>query len=417
MKLGKVFFLLAFVFFASAPAPAQDEGILNKLLAPGPLVKGHADLEGKDCLKCHDAGKGVPDSQCLACHKEMNRSVTAKKGFHGRVTQSCRECHSDHKGRDYNSVEVNQREFDHAKLTGYDLAGKHSELKCSECHNIKHGPKSVAAGQIRYFGKQSTCVSCHKKDDVHFFKGNFAKKDCSTCHDPRSWKEYVKFDHAVDAKYKLEGEHAKIKCSACHGPTPKDRTVRYAWPQLAKAQCLSCHQDFHKEKLSGKFRGGKCTTCHSLTDWKIEKFDHDITKFHLGGKHAEAKCIDCHKGRNKRPDVEVKNLHFAGLKTQCLSCHKDYHLFGGASRQPTKLNNCAKCHNDRAWNQIHDFDHNTATRYKIDGKHLELKCNECHIPDKKNSIYKWPQLTKKTCENCHKSPHLNEFSPALLRKR
>lgn len=412
------FLLLILVASVFAPAVAQDEGILNKLLAPGPLVKGHADLEGSDCLKCHDAGKGVPDSQCLACHKEIRRFVDAKHGYHGLVSQSCRECHSDHKGRDYNSVSVDQKGFDHAKLTGYDLSGKHSKLKCAECHNVKHGSKSVMAGQIRYFGKQSSCTSCHKEDDVHFFKGEYAKKDCSSCHDPRSWKDFVKFDHERDAKYKLNGKHVQLKCAECHGPTQKIRNVRYQWPQLQKAQCLSCHQDFHKERLSPKYRGGKCTTCHSETTWKIEKFDHDITRYHLGGKHAQAKCVDCHKPKStSQAAVALKNLNFTGLKTQCLTCHKDFHYFGNKPPKLARLNNCALCHNDNSWKDIHGFDHNINTRYKIDGKHLELKCNECHIPDKKRPIYKWPLLDTKTCENCHKSPHRNEFSAELLRKR
>ena len=81
---------------------------------------GHAKLEGKDCLKCHEAGKGVTAALCMECHKEIKTQVlTTKKGFHYIANQnkSCTECHSDHKGRDYDSTKIDQKTFDHfAKL-------------------------------------------------------------------------------------------------------------------------------------------------------------------------------------------------------------------------------------------------------------------------------------------------------------
>ncbi|MGE4132043.1 MAG: cytochrome c3 family protein [Bdellovibrionales bacterium] len=410
--------LIVPLVLAMFAAHAEDEGLLNKLLAPGPLIKGHAHLEGSDCLKCHDAGKGVPDVRCLECHKEIKRDVQVEHSLHGRVKQACHTCHADHKGRTFNSMAFDINTFDHGASTGYVLSGKHADLKCQECHTTKHGAKSVLAGKIRYFGQQTSCRSCHKKDDVHFFKGHFAKKDCAECHDPRSWKEFTKFDHERDTKYKLEGKHAELKCADCHGPAKKTRVVRYQWPQLEKSQCLSCHKDFHANRLSPRFRGGNCATCHTQKSWQIEKFDHDKTKFHLGGKHAELKCADCHKPKTRQTVKAIKDLDFTGLKVQCLACHKDFHQYprGAAVKGIGPLNNCATCHNDKTWKEISRFDHSTFTRYPIDGKHLELKCADCHIPKKGRPIYKWPNLTTKTCENCHKSPHYGQFSDSLLKK-
>lgn len=419
----KIFMAL---FFLATSLAWSQEGLLNKLLAPGPLVKGHAELEKKDCLKCHAAGEGVPDIQCLSCHKELKPFVTSKKGFHGMVEKTCKECHSEHKGRDYNSIAVDENSFDHAKSTGYSLDGKHQELKCAECHKSVLPQKSVLAGKIRYFGNQSTCVSCHKKDDPHYYKGEWAKKDCIQCHSLKSWKEDLKFDHKKDAHYELEGKHAKMACAECH--TPKNEQKRivniiYKWPALKTSQCLSCHKDHHKNSLSQKFRNGNCTTCHNQEEWKISDFDHKVTNYPLRSRHDELKCNECHQ-QKQNPSLATKEslFKFTGLKKDCLTCHKDYHFFKNLKHKTHgPLNNCIKCHNESTWKEVENFDHNQQTRYKIDGKHMNLNCLDCHIKKDKNnnllgSIYHWPQLKTKNCETCHDSPHLREFSPALLKK-
>lgn len=416
---------IAVLFFPFTFVWAQ-EGLLNKLLAPGPLVKGHAELEKKDCLKCHDAGQGVSESKCMECHKAIRPFVQMKKGFHGLTTQSCRECHSEHKGRENDTVHVDDTTFDHAKKTGYALEGKHGEIKCLECHKATHPAKSVRAGKIRYFGTQATCISCHKKDDVHFFKGDWAKKDCITCHSLKTWKDQIKFDHKKDTGYELEGKHSTLSCAECHTPVnaqKKITKVMYKWPQLKTAQCLTCHQDHHKNSLSAKFRNGQCLTCHNQEDWKISNFDHKVTGYPLRGKHFELKCVDCHTQKQK-PLLLTKDpqFKFVGLKKDCLSCHKDYHFFKGLKiKNFGILNNCQSCHNESTWKKTERFDHNIHTRYKIDGEHLKLNCLECHVKKDKtekilNATYKWPHLTTKTCETCHKTPHVGQFSAELLKK-
>ncbi|MGE3759350.1 MAG: hypothetical protein AB7H97_16425, partial [Pseudobdellovibrionaceae bacterium] len=155
-------FVLILVLLASFAASAE-EGVLNQLLAPGPLVKGHKELGKSDCLKCHETGQGTPDSKCLDCHKAIRPFVDRKTGFHGLTSKSCRDCHAEHKGIDHFTMGVDEANFDHKGLTGYSLDGKHQDLKCSECHTAKLPSTFVKAGHIRYFGNQTTCVACHKK--------------------------------------------------------------------------------------------------------------------------------------------------------------------------------------------------------------------------------------------------------------
>ena len=202
---------------------AADEGIFNRMFAPGPLILGHSKYEGtkQDCMKCHDSGKGVPDSKCLDCHKEIKFFTDRKSGFHGKQTKNCIACHSDHKGRDFESAQIDPQTFDH-KQTGFDLSGAHSQIKCMECHKQKRGQFRTRPTEPRYVGAVATCVSCHKKDDIHFYRGEFAKKDCNACHGVVKWKDNVKFDHKIDAKYEMQGKHAEISCTKCHNPVERD---------------------------------------------------------------------------------------------------------------------------------------------------------------------------------------------------
>ena len=462
-----IFLLFVFALFTTSPnlsIAEETEGVMSVLLAPGPLIKAHQSLEGpKDCFKCHDVGKGTPDRLCLDCHKEIKPFVIQKKGYHGLTKQSCRECHDDHKGRNFNSIELNDKEFNHKFETGFDLTGKHEKLKCNECHKEKHGNKSARSGLIRYFGRQSTCVSCHKKEDIHFFKGEFAKKDCGSCHGVKTWKDEIQFNHEKDGHYKLVGKHEKLKCAECHGISKKQTTPLYAWPQLKTKECLSCHTDYHKNNLSPKYQGGKCTQCHDQhqNTWKILQFDHDVTGFKLRDKHAEIKCLDCHKqksftsvsaassqliGTNQQGEANLsqgnlvsqigninlplkvdnslshyKDFNFKGLKSACISCHQDIHKFGPHKNQKYgKFENaCSTCHNERNWKLIFQFEHNSDTRYKLDGKHLDVKCAACHkteVKTQKSAQYHWPQLTQKGCVNCHANPHTKEFSKEFARK-
>lgn len=412
---------------------SETEGVLNRLLAPGPLMGDHKNLEGSDCLKCHEAGKGVPDAKCLDCHKEIRPFVIEKRGFHGLTSQACIECHKDHKGRDFDSTRFDWKTFEHAEKTGYKLEGKHAEIKCQDCHKEKRVKRTLRTHDPKFLGKTTTCLSCHKEDDVHHFTGDYAKKDCNACHGLKDWKVDVKFDHGKDAHYLLDGKHAKISCNECHLVNKQKKIFRYTWPNLKQRDCLICHEDFHKQKLSREFQGPKCLKCHDTTSWKIEVFNHEVTGFKLREKHKEAQCIDCHRQKkfeSKKPEakkMELKNFDFKGLKKDCLSCHDDFHKFAKhRSANFDNLNQCLSCHNESDWKKVHGFDHDKDTKYPLDGKHLELKCVDCHLPGKmsgkkvpppKVGIYHFEKLDLRTCEVCHANPHVGQFKKEFLQKK
>ena len=185
--------------------PAQVHA--NKLLMPGDLIKGHAKEE-EYCEKCHKKfDKAAQSRLCQDCHKDIGKDVSEKRGYHGRMEQGkeCKECHTDHKGRDARIAEFDHAKFDH-KLTDYPLVDKHTDpkIKCEDCH--KAGKKFSEA--------PSTCVSCHKKEDDKAHKGNYGVK-CHTCHVEKGWKEIL-FDHDKETKYPLLHKHKEVKGGSCH---------------------------------------------------------------------------------------------------------------------------------------------------------------------------------------------------------
>lgn len=428
--LNRAFGFLAGVFLllGGAGVLAQTEGVLNKLFAPGPLIKGHLNLETKDCLKCHDAGAGVPNERCLDCHKEIKPFVIEKRGLHGLTQKNCIDCHGDHKGRDFDPLRFDEERFDHKVSTGYDLAGKHGKLKCVECHLEKRTKKAIRQSEVSYLGRSATCVSCHRKEDIHYFRGDFAKKDCGSCHSLDSWKEKIQFDHKKDGGFALEGKHEKIKCADCHIVKNTKNVSIYQWPNLKTSQCLSCHENIHKGKLSARYQTGRCNQCHSQEKWSIAQFDHGLTQYKLRGKHAEIECLDCHKQRKPLPaEKSRKNWSWVGLNDKCLSCHQDIHRFGNHLIKGTGLGrDCLSCHNETKWEQTPNFSHDQHTRFKVDGAHESLSCKECHLTKDakakppvwlKLGIYRWSEMDRKTCEVCHDNPHRNEFSKKFLNKK
>jgi len=424
-------FALACLVFALLPMQAQA----NKLLMPGEVIQGHAKDE-ESCDKCHKKfDKGAQNQLCADCHKEVGKDVAEKRGYHGRIEpgKDCKECHTDHKGRDAKIVILDKNAFDHSK-TDFVLKGKHadtSKAKCEDCHK-KDKKYSEAPGKcvechqkdddkahkgklgsdcakchsekdwktttvdhdkfdFKLRGKHSDvkcdkchidnkfkdtpkdCFSCHKKDDDKAHKGKLGNK-CETCHVDRGWKEVV-YDHDKLTKYPLLGKHKDVKCTKCHIDNKFKDTPK---------QCASCHKKEDDKAHKGKF-GNKCETCHVERDWKETKFDHDKTKFPLLGKHADpkkVKCTDCHKG----------DMYKDKLEMTCVSCHKKDDDKAHKGNFGPK---CESCHSEKDWKET-IFDHDKKTKFPLLGKHKKIKCAECH----KGDAYK--DKLEMDCYSCHK---------------
>lgn len=291
-----------------------------------------------DCHKADDAHKGALGRECASCHSEerwkkpktFDHSKTRfpLKGAHEKVTcavchigerykdlpHACVDCHKiqdPHKGRNgakcetcHGEVKWKTVKFNHTKDTKFPLRGAHEKVKCDVCHR----------GNIYQDKLQTTCVTCHKTNDVH--KGSLGTQ-CQNCHNEKAWRKDVAFDHDI-TKFPLIGLHATVACEECH------RNSAYRDTQKT---CAACHKDEHHQ---GKL-GDNCQRCHNPNGWKEWRFNHDTeTKYPLTGAHKILRCDACHTAR-AAPKVTAP--------TTCFGCHAKDDAHRGAFGR-----SCDKCH-------------------------------------------------------------------------
>jgi len=335
----------------TVPASAAE---LEKLLMPGELALGHADIEA-ECGKCHDRSDKPRQRQlCLDCHEDVAGDVSARKGFHGRAAGSaqCNSCHSEHKGRKADIVGLAPETFDHAR-TDFKLAGSHVTANCIACHETGKKFREAPHG----------CVDCHREDDVHDGK---LGSDCGKCHGQAKFGT-SKFDHSKTG-FPLKNAHAEVACFGCH----RDQTFKGA-----PDQCVDCHSsdDVHRGS-----RGPDCASCHGTIDWKQRRFDHfKASGYDLLGRHAKLSCDTCHRGGDLK----------APLPEDCNGCHSAADTHAGRFGA-----DCADCHGQEKW-AVAEFDHEKRAKFALRGAHADLDCHSCHRGALKQ------QEMAKDCAGCH----------------
>ena len=351
----KRFFSLIFALFLLFSLQAANAETIKSVLMPGKVIQGHIKQED-NCENCHKHfDKAAQSTLCADCHKEVKKDIAEKRGFHGKqeTKKECRECHTEHKGRGADIVNLNEKIFKHNQ-TDYPLKGAHAgdKVDCKDCHKPK----------IKWRDAPGTCIACHKKDDKH--KNSLGEK-CADCHTEKDWKE-IKFNHDK-SDFPLKGAHAneeKVKCNDCHKDTRFKETPN---------DCYSCHKKDDEHK--GVF-GPKCESCHEEKDWKTTHFNHETDgHFALRGAHDKAKCDSCHKAFKE------------DLPKSCIGCHRSDDVHKGSLGDK-----CDSCHNERTWSTS-NFDHDK-TKFPLRDKH-KTKCESCHKTGKK--FEKVPM----DCMSCH----------------
>ena len=140
-----------------------DDVFFEHDLTAFPLIGMHATTS---CEQCHLTSTFKDtDSLCIDCHSDDD---THKK----RLGAGCDLCH--------NPNDWLLWLFDHNTQTGFKIDGAHAELRCVSCHRVAtdaHKPKL-----------RSTCVSCHKTDDIH--RGRFGAA-CERCHTTKTFRGAV----------------------------------------------------------------------------------------------------------------------------------------------------------------------------------------------------------------------------------
>ena len=317
-------------------------------------LNGHPFTAAREPFQCNDCHHGDVTTfkldTCDTCHRQTDVGfMTAHTLSFG---SACLDCHD--------GVDRFDENFDH-NVFAFKLTGSHVGLACVQCHINARGLGDFPA-------TPQDCYSCHHNDEAH--EGRFGF-DCSQCHTADGWTP-AEFDHNL-AAFKLEGEHQEVACESCHTNgqfrgTPMD--------------CYSCHRQ--DDEHDGQF-GTDCAACHNPSDWDDANFDHNLSNFPLTGAHAGIACESCHSSGT-----------FAGLSTECASCHADPVFHAGMFGL-----DCAGCHTTDNWFARYNGPHPGIADEGGSGvNHGGASCQDCHTQT----------LHSATCLACHDSNNPDDDS-------
>jgi thioredoxin reductase/ferredoxin len=294
--------------------------------------------------------------------------LAAQESPHGELATTCETCHTT---ADWKVVRQDVT-FDHT-TTGFQLAGVHARLDCSQCHADK------------VFSRVGTaCADCHRDDH----RGELGI-ECTSCHDPNRWDARTDFRTAhARTLFPLVGGHARADCDACHTAAPPRQYSN------VPTDCIACHRgDFvaaHTPAHSGA--PSDCRVCHrnAAESWSRVAFEHPA-RFPLSGGHATLTCADCHRGPAN------------AVSPDCYSCHRaDYE----ATRDPNHVaaalpTQCVACHSTAGWNTA-VFDHFTSG-FPLEGLHRTTPCGSCHAQGYAG--------TPRDCVSCHRADYDSTAEP------
>ena len=389
---GKARLVSARQGFAKAFADTIKPSQLSTKHRIGPLTES--------CIKCHAYSGSIPDNRCEQCHQVVKERRTAKIGYHGTLHGACIECHKEHEGATVSLIPLKREQFNH-NLAAFKLEGKHAAVACDDCHQKK---RPAGAPGVYYIGlAYGTCAACHP--DRH--AGQFAA-GCETCHTLNGWTgKTLKFSHEADSAFKLAGKHAAVDCSKCHVPKAAGQPLATARFKGLAVMCAACHADPHEKQFAAT-----CDVCHTPASWKRPAlvFQHDRdSKFPLAARHADLACEKCHVPKAPGEPLAATRLH--GLPADCVDCHPDPHR-GQFARA------CTPCHTPAGWKgkQL-AFDHAKDSKYPLVAKHVEVKCDKCHVPPAPGSSLSTAPFRglHAACADCHADPHRGQFERACTR--
>lgn len=336
---------------------------------------------------------------CLDCHGGDDPHAGTFPG------QDCTDCHGqvDWAGADG---------FDHAD-TPYPLTGRHRQVECTGCH-VDLPPRAAGGRwgtgvELRFDGLAAgACTDCHAADDPH---GGAMAGPCSSCHGTSGWRGVDRsrvessFDHTTTG-FDLIGAHGALACASCHDAAAAGRldgialtfdpaSRGHAFPRPASDRCMSCHVDRHEGLFDDRPGGPECAECHGVAEWLPA--DYDLTRhnaeaaFRLEGAHAVVPCVTCHE----TPDGALR--FDVGVPDGCTTCHAVDDPHGEQFADRT----CDSCHGIDAFAPV-TVDHD-ATRYPLDGAHVDLDCASCHRaePDGAGGTRIRYRPLGTECRDCH----------------
>lgn len=321
----------------------------------------------------------------LICYGQLSYAQQMSKSPHGKFTINI-DCSACHRPNSWKPAKA-KMDFNHKKMTGFALIGKHSIISCQSCHlDLRFDQPKIMPGD---------CKSCHV--DVH--QGKFGT-DCSSCHNQVSFHQVKGLAIHARTGFPLTGAHQQLACQSCH---QNDRNGQFT---NLDTDCYSCHKkDYLTAKSVNHVKQGfstQCQDCHNTMGWGGAPFNHLTVSggFALVGAHKQIRCESCHE----LPSFASK---FPATSDQdCYSCHKaDFQRAHGGSTFPTT---CSSCHNENTWDDA-QFDHaKVANGFALIGAHSKIQCSSCHvIPSYK---VKFAATSDQDCYSCHQADYQRAHS-------
>lgn len=214
--------------------PARYDAAQHAALYP--LTGAHAAVP---CIRCHVL---PPDTSirrfvstprvCKLCHADDHAGQFEREMAEG----DCTACHRA------DAATFSLQPYDHARHTGYSLAGAHQKADCGDCHRRQqpHASGDPSRTVRVYRGTPTACAACHA--DVH--RGQFKQndqQDCQRCHGSTERWTASRFDHNRDARFKLEKIHLDLACSACHPTVSQPDGQGVVQYRPLGTRCEDCH--------------------------------------------------------------------------------------------------------------------------------------------------------------------------------
>lgn len=363
---------------------------------------------------------------CLECHEPIRAHIDLKEGLHGTLSseqaRQCGLCHSDHHGEGFSVVNLQSfrqagiedpETFDHERI-GWVMQGKHLEQACSKCHtNAYIGV--LPEGTHRYLGLDQDCSTCH--EDAHEGRMKLA---CAECHGQEDFQKLHAPGH--ERFLPLIGGHGDVECRTCHAQEDA-HSLESIGERVSLAEtrnCRDCHEDPHTDpyldavsETVGLKVDAACVTCHlpEHTEFRAEEIPvspelHALSGFSLAAPHDAPTCAQCHA-----PELEAFAERYPGRDPDtCSGCHEDVHA-GQFATGPFSEGDCIACHErERFLPHTLDAEDHRRTALVLDGAHLPLACEECHLKANE-SVPRVFRGTPSDCDGCHEDSHGGFFAP------
>jgi hypothetical protein len=392
--------------------------------SPGPISSVHARLRnlknGESCSSCHGGWFSGMTESCEKCHAPIGKQISEKRWLHGTLentlAQSCGACHGEHHGETFQVVNaksftfagVSGRDaFDHLKI-GYELDGRHLEIRCADCH--ENADKEVLAeGEMRFLGLDRKCESCHV--DPH--QGRM-RVDCVACHGQTNWQDLHSFGH--EKQLPLVGGHGDVACRTCHAQGDAHALEilgESAKPPAARA-CADCHVSPHQvlftrgaAELASLPPGAGCVECHLAehTDFgdastATTPAQHALTGFALEVSHA-----DRVQGL-LRSDLSVSARATPGVRARPAAVCQPMRTAASSRRDGSHGGVHGLPRQGRFEPHAFTVEKHAVTALPLTGKHVRRPATIHQKPSEKA-----PRTSRHAggCELCHKDAHDGAF--------